>query len=523
MTAHIALRAAAAAGVLALVAGGAAGQVRQIDLGRPLDVNPRVGGGGANTAVPQARVNSQLYISGQVSGLAGFRGGVPYAAANELRLTLPSSALADFRARAVGASDVLAGPAYLTRPYYDPSRTVLGAPSLAAGRNVPGSNVPLVPTAPLVRDDRLRTEAIRRYEPLMGTRAGGALDAGIRTMYVPEEGGAAAGWAGQGRNWREFFNVAEAEQRARLAAELMAEARRQGLVDAAVDLRVDGQVDATVGEHPGRDEPKPQGASDPAGRGRSDQDVFLEMLRWQRQRQRVEEARRRERELGIDRGQRGERAPADATGPAERPEAAGEVPVQPDAGPGAVPPGAGRVEAVEGALVLHGLAGRGADRYNALLRQAEASLRAGRSYEAAERFQAAMVLDPANPLAAVGRALALLAAGEPVSAGAQLRRALRAYPPLVETRVDVERIANMEILRKRLAQLAAAADGETPLGLEPALIGAFVHHNLGEAEPAKTYAQALEERAKDSRLLRAYARYIRTGTPPLEQTEDEGT
>lgn len=122
------------------------GQVR-IQSGQALDANPMLGSGGFNTPVSGYNgLNSQLYITGQVSGLAAFRGTVNYFAPNQINLNLPSDELSRFRQQSVGVSDVLTGTPYATTPYYDRARTTALLPNITAGQTIPGTNVLRSPT-----------------------------------------------------------------------------------------------------------------------------------------------------------------------------------------------------------------------------------------------------------------------------------------------------------------------------------------------------------------------------------------
>ncbi|GAB4554927.1 MAG: hypothetical protein Tsb0013_17620 [Phycisphaerales bacterium] len=86
-------------------------------------------------------------------------------------------------------------------------------------------------------------------------------------------------------------------------------------------------------------------------------------------------------------------------------------------------------------------------------------LEAGRFFDAEERFAAALQLAPGDPNAAIGRLHAQIGAGMFLSAGANLRRLLVAYPEFIAARVDAkflpsgERLAEVrELLRLRMGQ-----------------------------------------------------------------------
>ena len=93
--------------------------------GHILDANRRIGSSGLNSP---SRVNrltppGNLYITGNVTGGARFQGLVPYRSTGEINATLGSGALSDFRRDSVGLDDLSSGLPG-RRPYFDPSRSV---------------------------------------------------------------------------------------------------------------------------------------------------------------------------------------------------------------------------------------------------------------------------------------------------------------------------------------------------------------------------------------------------------------
>ena len=111
-----AVRRVTGAVLIALVVLPAGGQVRRSQEGSELDANYRVGSGGRNIPITPQRIDSQLYVNGQVSGLGSFQGRVGYFPADELRLNLPSAQLGDFRRQSVGLSDIVRGNPFAPSP-----------------------------------------------------------------------------------------------------------------------------------------------------------------------------------------------------------------------------------------------------------------------------------------------------------------------------------------------------------------------------------------------------------------------
>ena len=156
--------------VLALAAGGAWAQVGLTQSGHALDANYRVGSGGLNgpILVDQGGLSSQLYVTGEVTGGASFRGPVPYFAADHIDLILPSQAISNFNRDSMGLPSVMAGQTAGPTAYYSPSTTVYGIGGIVQGLTAPGTNAP--PTSETLRsamESRLYINTIQDYRPLV--------------------------------------------------------------------------------------------------------------------------------------------------------------------------------------------------------------------------------------------------------------------------------------------------------------------------------------------------------------------
>ena len=128
---------------LACVCGSASvttAQVSRTQVGGAIDSNYQIGSGGQNRPVGSGPINSQLYVSGQVSGLARFRGQVGYFAPNELNMAVPSASLSGFRRRSAGLEGLTGS--YYTSSYYEPTSTVFGLRGITSGQAAPGTNMP---------------------------------------------------------------------------------------------------------------------------------------------------------------------------------------------------------------------------------------------------------------------------------------------------------------------------------------------------------------------------------------------
>ena len=478
-------------------------QVAPTQDGRALDANYRIGGGRYNTIVRGVPgVNSQLYITGQVTGLAAFRGHTAYVGADQLRLTVPSASQSDFRGRSVGLPDVLRGNSYRTSAYYDRATTALGTRSIVAGLTAPGTNIPRSSlTAPLA-PKRVYQDALADFRPLLGARPGRAISASISPV-VPDAGWAAPRVIGRvphapprivaalpvsGRV-AGIYAVPRPEDRQRLVSELYE-------LDHGDRARLGGRVgEPTDNTRVVRPAPGSEGGQPYALGGlgihqtrQADQDVFHDMLfllqqQYQAAADQAAEAR------------------AAAEGATERQDDRFVV-----GGPG-------------GAIVFKTLAGKGKDLFNEKLRAAEALMAAGRFYSAANEYRVAVIIDPENPLARLGLSVAMFAAGEPVSAAVQLRRAMELFPALMVTRLEAVRRIPSKTLRREIDKLYARVNVKAS-NVDPqlAMLSVYMHIAAGEKQRAQVSARKMLVAAGDDKFYKAYATFILTGKRPAART-----
>ena len=549
------IRVALAAGVFLFVAS-ARGQVVPTQDGRELDASPALGSR-YNYETPQAQINSQLYVTGQVSGLAYFHGSPGYNSGDQLQTNVPSSVQSDFNRRSMDLSQALGGQTYLPSPYYSRGQTVLGVNSILAGRAAPGSNVPIatVPSATSL-GQQLYVDAMADYrtgEASRGARtmmpevsrtlpgaqsplvAGGAmpnvatiLGTPVRLEPTPETNALPAGG---------LFGVSGGQQQADLARELYLQAhpeqidaqkqpqQREGMITDKLDAAVLGASPLGQGQpspsaapaSPGQ--PAQQDANQPGALASlggliqklpatpvRNQDVFMDMLVT----------------LRRDREGRKERALV-AAGLAQR---AAAAPIQ------TVPDGGALVEDQGGrSMVLHGLAGESKDHFNLQMTLAGEHLRANQYYDAAYAYETASYQDKRNPLARIGRGLSLLGAGESLSASYEIERAVQMFPMLSKARIDLPAVMNAEVVRKQLDLLderVKTASPEARQRLE--FLATFLYYNDQQFDKAKTYAQKLVKSIQNESLLRAYAQDVlkalpaeQPKTPPTPAKKPETT
>jgi len=516
------------------VSDGAVGQAVPTQTGRELDASPQVGSGGYNSPTGSVGgVNSQLYVTGQVTGLGQFRGRVPYISPGLLQTNVPSARFSTFDSQSVGLQDVLRGQTYLTGAYYEPSRTVFNAAGTVSGQTGPGSDVPRSSSAQSSLARKLYVDMTADYGPIMTMQqpiqSGQALSVLPPLRPVDDRGVAAAGTAdrlvadqfavsrpGAGA----LFGVLKIQDRTALAQELYEMQYRENQVDARVitevappmlgrsqaDLtgRTGGGIEDSAGRPgAGRRQPPeiivpgPDVGNDPVPR--PNKDIYMDLL-----------IRLHEQRGGTD-------LVRPVVG-AARPESPGVI-AKPVSPLGQQVPSPGEIKIVEIAkdktVVLHGLAGVSTDQFNFHMGRAEKKLKAGRFYDAAGDYEIALTINASNPLAHVGLGLSLLAAGEPLSAAMYVRRAMEIFPPLMETRLDIPAMLDKDLVLRRLTGIQRRLDdaAEKP---DPSLVflAAYVCQNLGQTDQAKRYAEQLQTLAEGDKLLSAYATYVLTGARP---------
>ena len=490
-------------GVLAVASLSFGQQDTRVQGGRALDVNPQVGSGGTNAPTTgYDSLNSQLYVTGQVTGLSGFRGNVPYAASDQLSLTLPGQSVRTFRQQSVGVSQVVRGQTFRTEAYLDRSQTVMNVRGITSGAAAPGTNVPLTSTLKPRIANELFSQATRPYvgmvEPSNAVVSTAMQPVGQRTLAPTwitteqriqdrfedvERPGAGA-----------LFGLAEDDDRARLIRQLQQLREDQEDPGQATDTRIDTRIDASVEAETWADgELPPISLDEDTRKARADlpqpgQDIFHDLLMALRERRQAEMRQ-------------------------ETAEAA-EDPTDPDA------------EELEGVdveirkdlVLLYTLGGEHPDYFNEFMREGDRMLKSGRYYDAVQEYQAAVRVNPQNPLARIGAALALFGAGENYSAASQLRRAFELFPPLMETQLDIPAMMHLATfqlrlqgLKKDLKENALLADRPSPL-----LLAAYLHKSIGEDAEAHNYALRLRAVGRGNELYQAYARFLLENKRPAD-------
>lgn len=539
---------------LALTTGLALGQVQPTQGGHELDANNRVGSQGFNSIRsldPSGTISGNLFINGQVTRGASFQGPVPYFAANQLNLTLPSQQFDNFVRDSTSLNRVQAGQSLAPQPYLGPSNTVLGAGAIAAGYNAPGTNVPQNPTG--VSDaiaSRLFVDATADYRPVVAgpTFSDIRLEAlSPRLNFSPTavtsigEAGAVASRASM------VFGVLSATELRRLAEQVtetptaIAEATAKAAetpnttltpapneVSGKVAAQVTGEPQNLVPEthtpqsvtgqptlaplpaqpaQPGEQVVPGQPVAGPEAAARRarptlpapvDQDVYTDVLQ-NLARQRAERTAMANAPIAPPTGGQTTANPLDLN--RQQSEYSRAV-----------------VEATNRQIVLHGLAGQRPDQLNRYMALGDALMKQGQYYEAAGRYEIARSLNKTNPVPSVGLGLAYLAAGEPMTSSYYLSRAMELFPPLMEIKLDLNRIVGEKVTALRIEQIEQRLKENREANIVPLVfLATYLNANQGQAEQAKVWAAKLKEVAGDRRVLAAYADYVLTGVKPAQQ------
>jgi len=463
----------------------------RIQKGDILDANPGVGTSGLNSGVQTgSTINSQLYVGGRVTGLARFRGNVPYSQVGSLQLNLPGSSVRSFERASVGLQEATSGQAYRTSAYLDRTQTVMGLRGIQSGLTVPGSNMPRYSTLPPQVANELYTTAVRRYEPLMDLQSlqqpliTSPVQSPLTPPVVLNAGQVVPDRFSEGYRpgTGAVLSLPWQEDREKLLAELNEIRRDRG---AEAQLGYDAEVpekDTRVGtpitgQPTVADQPSTILAQSRSAMPRADQDAFHDLLMAIRLKE-VEAA-----ESLDDQSQ--------STLVTEGP---------------------------SGELTIQSLAGRNADMFNRFISEAQKLLAAGRYYDADVRFTSAEAANPQNPIAQVGSSLAMFAAGEPVTAAYRLYRAMEVFPPIMETQLAARSLMDSDIFDRRLAELDNTLGEQTPSDNQMLLmLAAYMHTSAGQDSLAKEFAKRLQDVATDP-LLAAYAEFILTGERPDQQS-----
>ncbi len=488
------LRIALAVGVLSSLAGG---QVVQTQYGRALDANFNVQTGRVNSVRKADRAfDGNLYVTRQVAGGFGFRGDVGYFGANQIRLELPSAGQDQFIRSSAGLEPTGAIRAYRPEPYLSRTQTALTTFGITRRENIPGTDLPRHSFVPASAAKRLYDAAIEPIKPIR-------LDSGEKLRIIPL---VAPDVPAEKRTLVKLPKELKLSDTAafrpessplfgiiRPPDEPAEEAPRAG--DLSATGRVKSQVEGMIpglerpsgipAEQAPQRQPAPAPALPPAG-----QDVYIDVL-----------LRLREAQLAAFQP---EPEPQPAPGEEPPPE---QTPRQRALAEAGLP----QVERRPGQVWIHSLAGKHDDLFNQRMRKAEHSLTQGRYYEAEGHYAIARVYNPQNPLAAMGRALAMFAAGEQLSAAYNAGLALRLMPKLSDTTVcvDVTRLLGQRVVGIRIDELERRLTQQEDQA-DPSLVflAAFIRSCMDQHTKAMEHARFLKTLEGAEPIHRIYADHL---------------
>ncbi len=485
-----------AAGVIAVLTGVAAGQVRQLRYGRALDANYLIGSGRYNSVRQANRaIDGNLYVTGQVTGGFQFRADVGYVGSDQFRLDVPSAAMDDFIRGSAGLDRILSGRMYGPSTFFSPERTVVGTSAIAGGLTLPGTSTPVPDYIPRQAARPLRDSTVEAYKPVAGSLGErlrvNPLIGPLEPPSVPSSRDLLAELSVVRPAASALFGVLSRRDGQRLAEELSEQQAAEGQRPAGEPIEPMGQTGLP------RQPAPPVQEQPPAGQlPQTEQDVLLEIL-LESQRMAAEEARRKAAEPA---GQARPKEPsADETeqveSPQQPPSLAEERSKQ-------------ALEDARGRLMLRELTARGRDMYNRNMSAAKKALAEGRHYKAATHYELAVILNRTDPRAYVGRAAALFAADEPRSSAVQLRGAMKRFPVLKRTGLNLDGLLGKRLVDRQLTRLEKRIAKEREASL--VYLAAFVWASRGQTQQALAHARVLKKLARDE-VYRAYAEYLLSG------------
>lgn len=452
--------------------------------GYQLDKSPQAGSGGFNLSRPGfdygARANA--IITNNVTGIGGFKGYSPLYQNNAFRGDLPSTGLSDFQSRGVGVQDVGSSRTIAPSYFYDPTRTIADVGQIRQGLNAPGTsrlsstNLPLANpvspnrrTLPNVRDpaDRrtqLDTPAIgissrQTLTPLRSAPVGpvspafrAAASSSIFGAVTPDvdptlpSGLSVDSRLDQvkvGETWKDL-DLPEAERKA-----LESRPDRGTLTQTTEPPNplttppvTDGRLDSTVLAKPALS-PLPMDGKAPANLGEDRFADFFNAIRAADQAG-VKDLSFEPKAPPANTAEKGERSNWSIPDTLIRKQSEGINQL------------ASAAKWAKDVLddPVTTFAGKYANSLNQYMADGEAEMHRGEYYRAARSFDVARTIDPFNPLPHLHRGHALAAAGDYVSAVANLELGLKRFPHIAAFKMDlVALVGNRDIFDVRRADL----------------------------------------------------------------------
>jgi hypothetical protein len=522
--------------VVCLLVTGAFGQMQVGSQGRALDASSQAGSGGYNTRVPSNYMkNTNMSSLNESRGLSGFHGKVSDLSGN-FQGRISTDGVSRFMRQSVGVS-TLSSPQKLYDPkdtyYVDPSRAVLRTGQIlqAEGRGEvprPGHTNPpssvmrskayvnaMADYAPIMpQQNRLATagqaltsQETRKISPMRNyVRPDSDLAKKVELDHIIQRGGDS------------LYGIMHSDDRRDIAKEIREFDEDMPAYNQPIrpleTLQQQGlEAESRFGKPiEGRGELNRE--SDTTGKGLENrrivasqtstwhtrpienQDSYMELLVALRGRRDAEK-----RKKAID----SEGKDAEKTKPEE------------DAPATLTPPGYKKnVELTkDNQIIIHKLSGKSFDVFSQYMNRAKESLGKGLYYQASRQYDLASIAKSQDPMPYIGGCLAYFGAGEWKSSARKLSVALKLFPPLVETRLDLPEFLSNDDIKANFAELESWIE---KTGRKPALIllGTYISHNLGDKTKAQKYATMLKEEKSVPPVYHAFADYVLTGKRPAE-------
>jgi tetratricopeptide (TPR) repeat protein len=148
-----------------------------------------------------------------------------------------------------------------------------------------------------------------------------------------------------------------------------------------------------------------------------------------------------------------------------------------------------------------------ASRFNHRFQQANARMKSGRYYEAADSFALASIYKPGDPLCLAGRGHALLAAGEYISSALFIARAVEASPEYLQEKIDLATLlGSQNIVENRIADIKERTGGSSSAKLQ--LLLGYLYYRMGRCGPAQQAIDAACAKMPDSPAAAALKKAI---------------
>lgn len=531
------LRLICIAAVAALLAGPAVAQVRQIQGGSVLDANPQVGSGGYNGVRPVASgINGNLIVTGNVTGGRAFQGFSPISNPITLQTNVGSGTLSNFVRDSVGLPTVRSGLSpYTTNPYFDLPQTAVSTGVIQAQsvlpRDVTGAFRATQGQYQVPVQALSGTRAASPQAGQLPYAAPGWTPAGIG-MFNPD---IVATTPGQISSPLQPYNVigptavsevtgrslqtggredlpgmppveltAQPERPGQLGRPGQTTSPETGLSDleparlaGAMPFGLDGQAATPQAE--------PSSGLTPTGQLDS---TLLVQMRQQYSEAQPEAVGQQARPQQPITPKQMEPLDLSVATAARRPSDETRL-IQP--GPGlererllAQRQQASQLVAERLRTPIRSFAGQRQTQVDRLLAQAEEQMRTGEFYRASETYSGVLTAAPDNALAWLGRANALLAAGEYVQAYVALSQGIEQFPQLLVFDFDLPSLlGNKDIVDIRRAELEKLLSTRPDYRMR-FLLGYLEYYSGLREIGLETIQQAAKQAPADSIVPRAY-------------------